>query len=358
MLTILLALAPAIGDPVPADSVPIHVDARVELLTLVFRLIGSGEFNQPTSRSPYADELELWFGPAREHEAIQRARVLRSQHGIGFNAVPDLAVHLTAPPELALRVPLEPWPERLDERWKGADVEGFLVALRSFAAETSFLEFLASFEAIQRAAEASLAKQVEQSEVLPWLRGFFGEAAGTSYTAVPGLLCGPGNFGASVRLADGTLELWPILGASKWDAEGHALYDAGVLPTIVHEFTHAYSNPVVDRHWAALEPSFERLFPPLKNVMARQAYGTPKTVAYEALVRACVVRHAATHLGAAAAERQITEEASRGFAWTADLAHLLEQYEAKRAEYPDLGAFGPEIARFFAAVAEKGAAPR
>lgn len=358
MLAFLLAFVPAITreDPVPA-AVPVHVDARVELLTLVFRLIGSGEFNQPDSRSPYADEIELWFGPAREHEACQRARLLRSQHGIGFNAVPDLAVHLTAPPELALRVPLEPWPERLDVRWKGADIEGFLVALRRFAEETSYLEFLQSFQELQRAAEASLAKQVEQSQVLPWLHSFFGLSTGTSYIAVPGLLCGPGNFGASVRLADGSLELWPILGAAKWDAEGRALYEPGVMPTVVHEFTHAFSNPVVDANWASLEPSFTRIFPPLANVMATQAYGTPKTVAYEALVRACVVRHAARHLGPEAAARQIQYEQSRGFAWTGELAQLLEQYEAQREKYPDLGSFGPQLARFFTAVAAKNPAP-
>jgi hypothetical protein len=285
-----------------------------------------------------------------------RARRLRSEHGIGFDAVPSLAVHLTAPPELALRVPLEPWPERLDVRWKDADLQGFLVALRSFAEETSFVEFCTSFQDVHRAAETSLAAAVEGAKVLPWLREFFGLEAGTSYVAVPGLLCGPGNFGVSVRLADGTLELWPVLGAASWDAEGHPRYGAGDVSLVAHEFTHAFANPVIDAHWEALAPSFEALFPRVKDVMAAQAYGTPKTVAYESLVRACVVRHAARQLGSEAAAKQEAYEIGRGFTWTGELAKLLATYEAERKTYATLNDFGPKLADFFAGVAKESTA--
>ena len=352
MLSALLTLALSSAS---GDSVPVRVDARVELLTLVFRLAGNPEFNMPVSSSRYADEAAQWFEPAKEHRVFALARALRREHGISFNAVPDLAVHLTPPPELALRVPLVPRPERLDSRWEGADVEGFLVALRDFAEETSFLEFLASFDRVQRAAEQRLAARVEEAGVLDWLKEFFGLATGTGYVAVPGLLCGGGNYGASVRLEDGTLELWPILGVSSWDAEGLPLYDAESVSLVAHEFTHAFANPVIDAHWKALQPSFERIFPGVKAVMEAQAYADPKTVAYESLVRACVVRHAARKLGADAAERQCAEEVSRGFAWTPDLARLLEQYEADRKTYASLQDFGPRLAEFFAAVAKQGA---
>lgn len=337
------------------DAVPVRVDARVELLTLVFRLIGANEYAQPASNSPYARAAEEWFGPARDHEVFRLAGRVREEHGIGFDAVPSLAVHLTQPPELALRLPLEPWPERLDTRWQETDLEVFLKALRSFAVDTDFLEFLKEHEDPQRAAEKSLAAAVDSTHVIAWLREFFGLAAGTSYVAIPGLLCGPANYGQSVRLADGTLELWPVIGADVWDATGFPVYDQSHVGTVVHEFTHAFANPVVDANWAALAPAFERLFPSVKDVMARQAYGTPKTVAYESLVRACVVRHAARQLGAEAAARQVAQEEARGFTWTGALAALLEQYEAERKTYPTLKDFGPKLAEFFEGVARKSA---
>jgi hypothetical protein len=352
MLSALLALPLVLS---AGDGVPVRVDMRVELLTLVFRLIEANEYAQPGAGSPYSREADLYFEPARDHEVCRLARKLRAEHGLGFDAVPSLAVHLGAPPELALRVPLEPWPERLDERWKAVDLDGFLGALRAFAAETEFLEFEKTFAETQRAAEQSLTKQLEAANVLPWLQWFFGLDAGTSYVAIPGLFCGPGNYGVSVRLADGTLELWPVIGADTWDAQGHPVYGAGHLGTVVHEFTHAFANPVVDANWSALAPPFERLFPSVKDVMAPQAYGTPRTVAYESLVRACVVRHAARQLGPEAAARQQAYEIERGFTWTGELAPLLAQYEAERATYPTLRDFGPKLAEFFAGVAARAA---
>ena len=353
MLETLLALVPALT---PQEAVPARVDARVELLTLVYRLVGSPEYNQAaTAKSPLGQEVELWFGPARDHEVVRLASELRRDHGISYDAVPSLAVHLTQPPGLALRMPLDPWPERLDSRWRGVDVEGFLEALRDFVEDTRFLEFESGFEDAHRAAEKSLAGAVESAQVLPWLREFFGLDPGTTYVAVPGLLCGPGNYGVSVRLADGTLELWPVLGAGTWDAEGNPVYSAADVPLVVHEFTHAFANPVIDAHWSALAPAFETIFPPVREVMSRQAYSTPRTVAYESLVRACVVRHAATRVSADAAAKQEAYEISRGFAWTGELAELLAQYEKERETYPTLRDFGPRLAEFFEGVAKKGA---
>ncbi len=352
MLGALLAFALALSG---GDTVPVRVDARVELLTLVFRLIGANEYDQPASKSPYSEEVELWFGPARGHEVLRLVRKLRKEHGISFHAVPSLAVHLTPPPELALRFPLEPWPERLDERWKGTDLEGFLEALRSFAEETAFLEFLAAFEEVHRSAETSLAAAVEGARAVPWLREFFGLDPGTSYVAVPGLLCGPGNYGVSVRLPDGSLELWPVLGAASWDKDGCPQYGAGDVSLVAHEFTHAFANPVVETHWSALAPAFEAIFPSVEDVMKRQAYATPKTVACESLVRACVVRHAARQFGAEAAAKQQAYEIGRGFTWTGELAALLEQYEKQREKYPSRHDFGPELAAFFEGVAKKSA---
>ncbi|MSR62883.1 MAG: hypothetical protein EXS08_10615 [Planctomycetes bacterium] len=80
MLTALLVLPLVLSS---GDGVPVRVDSRVELLTLVFRLIGAGEYDQPGARSPYSREADELYQPALEHEVFQRARKLRAEHGIG-----------------------------------------------------------------------------------------------------------------------------------------------------------------------------------------------------------------------------------------------------------------------------------
>ncbi|HVP10438.1 MAG TPA: hypothetical protein VMV94_04525 [Phycisphaerae bacterium] len=58
------ALVQSDGPPTtrPAAQTPpalsAHVDPRVELMSIVFRLAGSSEYNMDNSESPYADDVE------------------------------------------------------------------------------------------------------------------------------------------------------------------------------------------------------------------------------------------------------------------------------------------------------------
>jgi hypothetical protein len=352
-LVLAAALAAGAGGVLgAADPIPVAVDARVELVSIVFRLAGCAEFDQPASRSPYAEEVEAAFGSLRGHDAVLRAAALRAQHGIGFNAVPDLAVHLTPPPELALIVALTPHPERLDRRWEGADVEGFLGALRGFAAEGQFERFFAEHAGFYGECQLGLQAMVEAAGVRAWVHGFFAAPAATDFRAIVGLLQGGANYGCSVRLPDGRLLLTPSLGVWEWDAEGLPVFGDGHLPVLAHEFTHAFANPVVDAHWSALEPAMERVFARVRSAMEAKAYPSPRIVAQESLVRGCVVRFAAWGPGGArAAEAQARAEADAGFPWAGDLAVLLAEYETCREAFPTLQDFGPRLVPFFERVA-------
>lgn len=348
-----MLLSPLLAALVLGDPIPVAVDPRVELLSIVFRLGGCFEFVQDVSRSPYADEVEAWFGPLRDHDAVARAKLLRAEHGIGFNAVPDLAVHLSTPPDLALRVPLEPHPERLDQRWRGVDLEGFLASLRKFERESRFGEFTAAHGGLYQESARRLQALIETSGVRAWVDGFFAVPAGTAFTAIPGLLQGGANYGCSVRLPDGRLELSPAFGVWEWDEQGLPVFGEGHVPVLAHEFTHAFANPVIDAHWSELEPALVRVFERVRATMEALAYPDPKIMAQESLVRACVVRFAAAIGGPEKAREQAQEEAGVGFTWAPGLAELLAEYERDRARYPTLDAFAPRLAGFFEGVAEE-----
>ena len=82
----------------------VRVDSRVELLSIVFRLAGAPEYNGCRLPSYDADITQA-FAPYRNHPAIQLARQIRDQHGVGFDAVVGFAVSVTDPPALKQRVP-------------------------------------------------------------------------------------------------------------------------------------------------------------------------------------------------------------------------------------------------------------
>lgn len=349
-----LLVSLCIGDGVAAPpSITVRCDARVELFCIVSRLAGDPEFNDDRAESPYADAVEDWFDEFRAHPAVEYAKTLRKDYGITFNAVPDLALHCDDVESLLPRLPLSPRPARLDARWTEDIANEYLDRLRSFVVDTKFVEFFASQADRYRRTEQRLAERLADAEIEAWVGGYFGDTAtGATFTVIPSMLNGPNNYGCGVQLDDGRFELSPVMGIWSWDADGIGEFGPEHVPTVVHEFTHNFANPVIDRNADALEASGRALFKSVQKTMEMQAYPTWRIMLYESLVRACVNRYVAQHQGAEAARADAADNARRGFTWTADLATLLEEYEADRERYRNLDAFAPRIVAWFAEQAE------
>jgi hypothetical protein len=339
-------------DPIPTRNgearIVVRCDPRVELFATIFRIAGDDAYTMPNSRSPYSDAVDAWFTPYAGHEAVKLARKLREEQGISWNAVPDLAVHVNDVKDLEPKVPLDPFPERLDRRWTAESATAFLAAARDFARDTRFLEFFAKQEPFCTEAARRLQKQIADARIERWVAEFFGPASkGASFTVIPGLLNGGGSYGCGVVLADGTLELSPVMGCWTWDAKGLPVFGQGEVPTVAHEFAHNFANPIIERHSEELEEAGHRLFLFAENNMRAQGYANGKIVLCESLVRASVIRYLAKQRGNVAMEAGIKDEESSGFLWIRDLAELLATYEEHRERYPTLEAFADELISFF-----------
>jgi len=332
--------APAAAPP----RISAEVDPRVELLSLVFRLAGRPEYNQPQSASPYSREVDEAFESFRDHAAIQAAQRLTRERGISYDAVMSLAVHLSDVETLGERVPFDLPPAALERRWSGESARAFVRELTEFVELTGFREFAAEHEAFYAQAEQRLREAVSGLPVLDWFDRFFGEREGASFRVVVGLLNGPSNYGVKVVFEGGSEEISPVIGAASWDAQGLPLFGQGFEELLAHEFCHSYTNPIVDRHLDALRPAGERLLAAKRKVMEEQAYGSFGPVLYETLVRACVGRYVLETGGKEALQRYLEHNHQRGFLWTGALVEELAAYEAERARYPDLDAFLPRLA--------------
>ena len=113
-------------------------------MSLIFRLAGNPEYNQPNSASPYSDDVEAHFGPFRKHAVVATARRLRRERGVSYDAVMSMAVHLKDTATLAEKVPFEPHPARLDRRWRLDEARRFLDEARDFVGESDFNGFVAA----------------------------------------------------------------------------------------------------------------------------------------------------------------------------------------------------------------------
>lgn len=336
-------------EPPRTESPPItvSVDPRLELLSIIFRFAGNPEFNQPTSDSPYAREVEERFSGWMGHAAIIRARELRNQHSISYDAVAGLAMHANDINTLRIGDGSAGVYERLDSRWTLELANDFLELVADFRDESNFTEFFAGNSALYSTVEGRMRDLLDRKLDAEWFAKFYG-AAGTAIFAVhPGLLLGGQNFGVSVRHPDGREEITPNIGCWEFDAEGVPIFADGVLPIIVHEFCHSYVNPIVDARLSEFESAGTSIFPHVRAKMEAQAYKEWRTVVCESIVRASVVIYLRAHEAEPDALQEIALNERLGFTWTRDLATLLSDYEARRESYPTFDSFAPRIVAFF-----------
>jgi Domain of unknown function (DUF4932) len=325
-------------------TIPAEVDPRVELLSIVFRLIKANEYNQPSSESSYSRAAAAHFGKHVDHEAIQLAARFRQERGIGFDAVASFASHLKDLDSCEFAVPLEPWPKTFERRWNASSAQEFAQALKQFVHDSDFQKFWDEQKPFRSVAEARMKETLARRPMKRWIESFFGVPLQPDSRVRIGLLNGGANYGSSVLYPDGRLVVFPTIGVWNWDSHGLPVFDDRILDTIIHEFCHPFVNPLIDDNLDQLQSAGRKLHLLNRQVMAAQAYGEPRTVLYESLVRASVVQVLALGEGDKTAAAQLKHELSRGFWWTPPLVKSLERYSKNREKFPTLAKFMPELA--------------
>jgi hypothetical protein len=335
------------------DRIVVHVDARVELMCIIARLAGFSEYNQPNSKSPYADEVQAHFGKFRDHAVIKTIRNLRRRRGVSFDAVMSMAIHIEDTVTLAERIPFDKKPERLDQRWRVAEARDFLEKARDFVEQSQFNEFVAEHKPFYEKSAQRLRDTIKKRAYIDWFDKYLGARPGAKFFAIPGLLNGGANYGVGIRFPDGTEEITPVLGMHTFDERGVPVVDDSIAGTVVHELCHSYTNPLADKYAQQLRQAATRMYVHAGAVMKRQAYGNWQTMMRESLVRVCGVRFKHTSDGPQAANRAVAYEHGRGFQWIGELSELMTEYESNRDRYATLDAFMPKIVEFFDAYADK-----
>jgi hypothetical protein len=343
--------ASAQAAPGAAPSLRVVVDPRMELMSLIFRLAGNREYNMARVKS-YADDAEQQFGKLRSHPVVTLAQELRNTHGVSYDAVMSMAVQLTDAERLQLKLPFQPWPEGLDQRWTAPDVSNFLAAARQFVKDSSFQEFIEQHRSLYQTTVARMQTLMEKEAHLEWFDAYFGPRSQAGFTVALGLLNGGGCYGPHFRAANGREELYCVLGVWQTDKQGLPEFTRDALGTVVHEFCHSYANPLIARHQAEVGASGDALFEHVAERMRSQAYGSGYTLLCESLVRVCVIRYLRQYEGEEAARRAIQTEKRNGFLWMQEMSDLLGDYEAHREQYPTLEDFSPRLVAFFAEAAK------
>ena len=264
----------------------------------------------------------------------------------------SLAFQLADAQQLELRLPLKPWPEGLDKRWTAPEATDFLAAAREFINDSAFPAFIDHHQLLYQTTVTRMQALMEKEAHLEWFDAYFGQRPQASFTVALGLLNGGECYGPHFRAADGSEELYCVLGVWQTDKQGLPEFTRDALGTVVHEFCHSYANPLIERHQPDLKAAGESLFGQVAERMRSQAYGNAQTMLCESLVRVCVIRYLRQYEGEAAARQAIQAEKKNGFLWMQEMSDLLGEYEAHRDQYPTLEQFSPRLIAFFAEAAK------
>jgi hypothetical protein len=315
--------APPAETPTSSD---VHIDRRVELMSIVCALAGFKEYTLGRV-NPYRTEVIAAFRGFVQHPAVVMARDLRAQHGIGYDAPMILAVHLDD--QLALRNAAEL--PQLDARWKGVDAEAYAALLRDFARDAKLDEFLAAHRAHYTKIEDVVRGAVDAEKPVAWFDGVFGKRDKAHYTVIPAPMTGRYNFGVRATRADGTLDMYQLISVDT--DSGIPVVDADLTYLLVHEMAHSYVNPHLAEHEAELGPPAQKLFAKSETKMRAQAYPTWQIFLNESVVRATTLVYFADKRGEPATALLLDRELGLGFDWTAEISGLIRAYRADHVDY-------------------------
>src|SRR2546422_5812959 len=252
-LTLLLVL-PSLRVAAQSKELRIGVDRRVELIAIIFKLAGSGEFS-PTHLPQYSADIDRFFGPQRNHEAVTLARGLRDRYGVAQSRVMAIPIRLTDPPELKERVPFDSsggWPA------PPAETRRFVEAARRFAIVSRANDFFESHRALYDSVNGRIRPALDRAVDLAWFAPYFGIPSDRMFVVVPLLVAAEGNYGPCVQPPSGPRECYGLVGNTQPDATGYPKYDAGMAGVLGHQIGHG----VVETPRDAPPPRFGRSAPP------------------------------------------------------------------------------------------------
>ncbi len=340
--------APKSSNPYTAPTgtmVPPKVYENVELMSIVARLADIDEYKDTLFNPSYAKAINTHFAPYKDHPAVEYLRQVRGRTWVGYNAIPAMGVWLTAGPKIK---PVVPFSASIPEyRWPREEAEKFVTLLRKFYKDADCATFFASQAERYKTAEEAFVPVFEEIDV-DWFDRYYGtETNGALYPLI-GLGFGRNNYGSTIDFPNGYAAIFAHMGSASYDTLGKpTFHKASFLSTVIHEFNHAFVNPLNESREDLFKSASDSILSVQKDQIS-STYHTWSTVVNEALVRAGEIRYMMAHGNSEEEIKGMMRyEIACGFIWMPQLVALLDEYEGDREKYPTMENFLPRLGEFY-----------
>lgn len=339
--SIVLAMTVTFGS-LAQSNIPVDFDECVDMMCAVWRLAGAREYDKSKCLvEPMNESFEKHFANVGELKAVKLAKKYYSQ-GLGYDGVAALGTYLDIKDGKVV------YDEHLDqsnlakeeERWPEERQKEMVEALNEFYTKTQFHEWYESNAALYAQVKDAFSVIADMVDT-GWFGSFFSKEKTPDFHIKLCLLAGVNNYGLSEIATDGTHVLTPVISSAHY-ADGKIVYNPNtILPIVIHEFCHAYCNPLIDKYWEKMEVRANEVFEMNSDLLSQQAYTRSKIMMYEIFVRASVIRYMVNHFTPQQVngEMLIKNEEELGFLLTRTMFDALKVYEDQKSEYSNMESY-------------------
>lgn len=336
------------------------VDERFELTGIAAKLAGYQEYTM--CKIPgYAEAIDEYFAPYKEHEFIHFLQQIRQSDGIAYDAIPTATRTLQI---VDNKVTTNPAADvaalcKADSRWTKANYLKFAALCDDFYKDTDFHAFFESNSEYYRKGEDWVNSfcDIDTS----WFNSFYGKPFGSPELYLS-LVNGPANYAIAER---GILPGYGILAGLTVDPDKEIMFgmDDIFMSTVVHELCHNFTNPVCEKYRSQLSAAADRIFSEddVRAAMTRSAYGDPWIMTVEWLNNLCEAMYFREKgllypedygfvRGAKATSNDYAVmwlAQGKGFFWMTTSIEYMDKFYEHRDKYGTFEEFMPEIVKFY-----------
>jgi len=348
-----------------AKGIEVSVNLNVETVACLFSLTEQGASQRyGFGFSSHRKEVMARFAYVRDHAAVEMSDEVLER---GVWAPPLwVALNSSSFPNGRLVHDLPPWVYQAvsstgDIEDGRAKVAAYIQLLNNFYRDAGLDTFYKEKTPFYRRVEGQVKRNLPPEGFIGVMESYYGMAH-ARYVLVPSpAILEFAGIGVAVQTEEGT-EVYNVFGASlpravkdsieagtrKFDPDDFAFDDPERIRELsVHEFGHAFINPVAERYRDQLN-RYSYLYAPIRKRMSELTYQDWWDCAVEHIVRAGEIQIAKALGEEKSAQRLMKDYTERyQFIYLPQIVSALEKYEQNRLVFPTIEAYFPELVKAF-----------
>ncbi len=326
-----------------ARKIDVIVDERIELITTMqllfeYPLVGRADIK-------YKQEVSAYFDKHKRDTSVNYFLNIAEKY-LSFVRPINYAYHFSFP-DFKQTATLSAY-ENENYGFAKHSVDSlalYIHALNDFYTQTNFHTFYKHHRVFYDSLVTIVKKTTDSVDLVSILENHYGTRQ-HSYTLVLSPLFIEAGMSTWITTKNGN-DLYSIIGPNA-DSKTNPDFDPRWLMQylVIHEFSHPFCNPLIDKYYPALEKD-SCLWRPIKKAMAREGDKSWKTVLYELLTRANEITLIKQVFGKDDADKVYKEYLKKGYSYLEGLVPIIEDYNRQRDKYKTLDDIMPRMVSYF-----------